>query len=80
MKSNLVGKYLDFSAQDTSVEFQPVEFQDNVTQQFWSVKEPEGQNWSQLLRESQEKYRRRLKLSQYYQDRQRTRKRSRKET
>ena len=29
MKSNLVGKYLDFSDQDTSVQFQPVDFQNN---------------------------------------------------
>ena len=29
VKSNLVGKYLGFSAQDNSVQFQPVDFQDD---------------------------------------------------
>ena len=29
VKSNLVGKYLDFPAQDNNVQFQPVDFQDD---------------------------------------------------
>ena len=31
VKSNLVGKYLDVSAQDNSVQFRPVNFQDDST-------------------------------------------------
>ena len=48
-KSNLVGKFMDISEQDSKLEFQPSDFQDETEQPFLSENDQKAQSWSLRL-------------------------------